>query len=73
MSKTYAVSVSFLDPVEGVAYVGAENPEEAREKAMKLFQHRQNVEIVDVREITDPQPMLSLEDIFPPVNKEDMN
>ena len=72
MSKTYAVSVSFLDPVEGVAYVGAENPEEAREKAVKMFQHRKNVEIIDVREIEEPQAMLSLEDIFP-VSKEEMN
>lgn len=49
----YLVTVSFLDPVEGIVAIEGESLDDAREKARALFQNRQNLAIVEVKELED--------------------
>lgn len=62
--KNYAVTLSFMEPVEGVAYVSGKDPEEARAKAMELFQNRQNVNIVDVVETDEEVEFFDIPGFF---------
>lgn len=68
----YLVTLSFLDPTEGITIVEANSPDEAREKASVLFQNRQNLNIVDVKEYEEPTE----EDLFgylSTLDKKDIN
>lgn len=62
--KNYAVTLSFLEPVEGVAYVSGNTPEEAEAKARELFQNRQNVTIVDIIETDEEVEFFDIPGFF---------
>lgn len=49
----YLVLLTYLEPMEGYAILEAESVEQAKEKAETLFQNRQNVVIVETKELDE--------------------
>lgn len=48
----YNVMVNFQDVMEGNSFILAKSPEHAKELATKMFAHRQNLEIIEVQDIS---------------------
>ena len=57
MKKTFVVSLKYWDPVEGTAYFTADDEDDARAKALKLFAEHRDLEVVSV----DESPVSQLE------------
>jgi len=55
--KTFIVQMKYWEPVEGTTYITADSEEEARSKAMSLFDRHKDVEIAFI----DESPMSQME------------
>ena len=51
----FIATVSFLDPVEGITVVEADTIEDATKQVELLFQNRQNLAVVNVKELDDAE------------------